>query len=103
MKSSYFLTLTALGKDRGQFVGIQECLGEGRAIQLRRGVLVMVQQGVFHNEDLKTLLKQFALVRFDTDKDDLVDAALPQLQDKIIALRTPDFMGTDSDGLAVFE
>ena len=66
-------------------------------------------RGVFHDADLKTLLKQIAQVRFDADvsqhpaQDDLADAALTQLQDKIVGLRTPDFLGTDSDGLSDFE
>ncbi len=55
------------------------------------------------------LRSQFAQVALDAEvrqlsrQDDLVDAALPQLQDEVVGLRAPQLMGADDDGLAVLD
>src|SRR5215831_1890947 len=48
-------------------------------------------------------------MRFDTDvrqhaaQDDLADTTLAELQHQVISLRTPNFVGTHHDRLAVFD
>ena len=55
------------------------------------------------NDDFESLLQQIAQVSFDTHvrqhpaEDDLADAALAQLQDEVVGLRTKHPVGTDND------
>ena len=64
---------------------------------------------VLRDGDLETLLEQIAQVRFDTHvcqhpaEDDLADAALAQLQDEVVCLRSPYPVGTNHDGLSVLD
>src|SRR5262245_16214829 len=59
--------------------------------------------------DLEALLEQLAQMRLDAHvrqhpaKDAPVDAPLAQLQDQVVGLRTEHPVGTDDDGLAIFD
>src|SRR4029453_1933188 len=62
---------------------------------------------ILRNDDFEALLEQVAQVRFDahvcqhSTKNDFADAALTQLQNKVIGLRTKHSVGTYDDSLAI--
>src|SRR5262245_39577937 len=61
------------------------------------------------DDDFKTLLEQIAQVRFDTHvrqhpaENDFADAALAQLQDEVVGLRTKHPVGTGNNSLVVID
>jgi len=56
---------------------------------------------------VRLTVDQLTQVALDTEvrqhprQDDLVDATLAELQDEVVGLGAPHFVGTDDDGLAV--
>src|SRR4051794_3387998 len=98
-----------------RFVGGQHRVGDEVVVD-DRGLVTVAEPGmpgpgrrVLHHGDLEALLDQLSQVALHAEigehpgQDDLLDAALAELQDEVVGLRPPHLVGAHHDRLAVLD